>query len=222
MFTEQQEKWLKRVEELFLRFGIKSITMDDVARELGISKKTLYQFVDSKDDLVHKMLTLHIDQEKTTCKMLFGAAGSALEEMYLVMEGDMQQLKQMKTNILHDLQRYHHEAWQKVTEYQHGFLYQVVKNNLERGIREGLYRTDFDVDIVTKLHISGSIQLFNEDIFPHTQYKYEQVFREYMLHYLYGIVSETGLALLKRKFQSWNVSILKRTKLSICNYDFHS
>jgi AcrR family transcriptional regulator len=202
MFTEQQEKWLKRVDELFLRFGIKSITMDDVARELGISKKTLYQFVESKDDLVQKMLSRHIEQEKNTCKMLFAMAGNALEEMYIVIESDSQQLKQMKANIIHDLQRYHHEAWEKVTEYQRGFLYSVVHNNLERGIREGLYRTDFDVDIVTKLHISGSLQLFNEDIFPHSQYKYEQVFREYMLHYLYGIVSEKGLALLKSKFPS--------------------
>ncbi len=202
MITEQQEKWLKRVEELFLRFGIKSITMDDVARELGISKKTLYQFVESKDDLVQKMLTRHIEQEKTTCKMLFGAAGNALEEMYIVIEGDTQQLKQMKANIIHDLQRYHHEAWEKVSEYQRGFLYSVVRNNLERGIREGLYRSDIEVDIITKLHISGSIQLFNEDIFPHTHYKYDEVFRAFMLHYLYGIVSEKGLAHLKMKFDS--------------------
>ena len=201
-FTEQQEKWLKRVDELFLRFGIKSITMDDVARELGISKKTLYQFVESKDDLVQKMLTRHIEQEKTMCNMLFSAAANALEEMYIVIEGDTQQLKQMKANIIHDLQRYHREAWEKISEYQRGFLYSVVRNNLERGIREGLYRADFDVDIVSKLHISGSIQLFNDDIFPHTHYKYDQVFREYMLHYLYGIVSEKGLALLQRKFQS--------------------
>lgn len=199
MIIEQQEKWLKRVEELFLRFGIKSITMDDVARELGISKKTLYQFVESKDDLVQKMLTRHIEQEKTMCATRFDAAADALEEMYIVI-GDTQQLKQMKANIIHDLQRYHHEAWEKVSEYQRGFLYSVVRNNLERGIREGLYRSDFDIDIVTKLHISGSLQLFNDDIFPHTQYKYDQVFREYMLHYLYGIASEKGLAHLKSKF----------------------
>ena len=78
MFTEQQEKWLKRVEDLFLRYGIKSITMDDVARELGISKKTLYQFVDNKDDLVHKMLERHIAEEKTMCDQVCGEAGNAV------------------------------------------------------------------------------------------------------------------------------------------------
>ena len=139
--------------------------------------------------------------------MLFATASNALEEMYIVIEGDSQQLKQMKTNIIHDLQRYHPEAWERVTEYQRGFMYSVVRNNLERGIREGLYRSGFDVDIVTKLHISGSLQLFNEQIFPHSQYKYEQVFREYMLHYLYGIASEKGLALLKSKFPPSSVSL---------------
>lgn len=207
MFTEQQEKWLKRVDELFLRFGIKSITMDDVARELGISKKTLYQFVESKDDLVQKLLSRHIEQEKHTCEILFATASNALEEMYIVIDSDTQQLKQMKTNIIHDLQRYHHEAWQKVLQYQRGFLYTVVHNNLERGIREGLYRNDLDVDIITKLHIAGSLQLFNEDNFPSANYKYDQVFRQYMLHYLYGIASEKGLALLKSKFLPSSVSL---------------
>lgn len=200
MFTEQQEKWLKRVDELFLRFGIKSITMDDVARELGISKKTLYQFVESKDDLVQKLLSRHIEQEKNICEVLFASASNALEEMFLVIDSDTQQLKQMKANVIHDLQRYHHEAWIKVSQYQRGFLYTIVRGNIERGIGEGLYRSDIDVDIIAKLHIAGSLQLFNEDNFPSATYKYDQVFRQYMLHYLYGIVSEKGLAILKSKF----------------------
>ncbi len=207
MFTEQQEKWLKRVDELFLRFGIKSITMDDVARELGISKKTLYQFVENKDDLVHKLLSRHIEQEKQTCTLLFANAANAREEMYIVIESDTQQWNQMKTNIIHDLQRYHPEAWEKVVEYQRGFLYTVVRNNLERGITEGIYRSDLDVDIITKLHISGSLQLFNPALFPQEEYKYEIVFRQYMLHYLYGIVSEKGMAMLKSKIHPSSVSL---------------
>lgn len=199
MFTEQQEKWLKRVEDLFMRYGIKSVTMDDVARELGISKKTLYLFVDNKDDLVNKMLERHISAEKSECSRHLVTAGNAIEEMFLVMEANSQQLQQMKANVVYDLQKYHRDAWEKIQGFQRGFLYDVVRANLERGVREGYYRNDFDVDIVAKLHIALSFQLFDEDLFPQLTYSKESLFREYLLHYLYGIVSEKGLQILKAK-----------------------
>lgn len=199
MFTEQQEKWLKRVEDLFLRYGIKSISMDDVARELGISKKTLYQFVDSKDDLVNKMLERHINEEKNQCDRLFHVAGNAVEEMFLVIDSNAQQLQQMKANIVYDLQKYHRDAWEMIRDFQRSFLYGIVRKNLERGITEGLYRPDFNVDIVAKMHIALSFQMFDEDMFPQNTYPKTTLFREFLLHYLYGIVSDKGLLLLKAK-----------------------
>jgi AcrR family transcriptional regulator len=199
MFSEQQEKWLKRVEDLFLRYGIKSLTMDDVARELGISKKTLYLFVDNKDDLVNKMLEQHISTEKALCGQMFAEAANAIEEMFFVMEANAQQFQQMKANIVYDLQKYHRRAWEKVQDFQRGFLYSIVRANLERGVREGLYRSDFDIDIVAKLHIATTFQLFDEDLFPQLTYAKEKLFREHLLHYLHGIVSEKGMQLLKAK-----------------------
>jgi TetR/AcrR family transcriptional regulator, cholesterol catabolism regulator len=192
MFSEQQDKWLKRVEDLFLRLGIKSITMDDVARELGISKKTLYTFVESKDDLVKKVIERHIEQDKKDCAIMFSTAKNALEEMFFVMDSNAQQMTQMKANIVYDLQKYHRDAWEVMSEFQHGFLYQVVRANLERGVKEGLYRDDFDIDIMTRLHIGSSFLLFDETIFPQNTFKREVVFMEYLMHYLHGIVSEKG------------------------------
>lgn len=197
--TEQQEKWLKRVEEMFLRYGIKSITMDDVACELGISKKTLYTFVESKDDLVKKVLENHINGEKEMFDWMSKQAQNAIEEMFIVMEMNALQMAQMTSNIVYDLQKYHRAAWEIMEGFQKGFLYQVVRANLERGVQEGLYRPDFDLDIVTKLHIATSFQIFDEGYFPQNTYKKEIVFREYLLHYLYGIASEQGLKLIKEK-----------------------
>jgi AcrR family transcriptional regulator len=192
MFSEQEKKWLKRVEDLFLRLGIKSITMDDVARELGISKKTLYTFVESKDDLVKKMLEHYISQEKRGCEAMFHSAKNAIEEMFLVIEHNTQQMAQMKANVIHDLQKYHRDSWDMMRDYQQGFLYQIVRNNLERGVREGLYRDNFDIEIVTRFHIASSFQLFDETIFPQNTFKRDEIFKEYLLHYLHGILSEKG------------------------------
>jgi TetR/AcrR family transcriptional regulator, cholesterol catabolism regulator len=196
MFNEQQAKWLRQAETVFLRYGIKSITMDDVARELGISKKTLYQFVENKDDLVRKVLEHHIEVEKNNCIVEFARAANAVEEIMIVIDTNSTQLQQMKANIVYDLQKYHRDAWNMMQEYQQGFLYEIVSANLKRGVSEGLYRRDMNIDIVTKLHIVTSFQLFNEDIFPSDQYSKAVVFKEYLMHYLYGILSEKGVKML--------------------------
>jgi hypothetical protein len=133
------------------------------------------------------------------CDVLFRQVSNAIEELFIVIESNTQQIAQMKSNIVYDLQKYHRDVWEKMEAFQHDFLYQMVRANLERGVKEGLYRPDFDVDIVSKLHVATSFQLFNETIFPQPNYKKEVVFREYLLHYMYGIASEKGLQLIQEK-----------------------
>jgi AcrR family transcriptional regulator len=193
---EQQEKWLKRIEEAFLRYGVKSVTMDDVARELGISKKTLYQWVSNKEDLVRRVLAYFMEQEREQCEERKQRASNAVEEIFLVIEASARRMQMMKANVLYDLQKYHREAWERLREYQRGFLYGVVRANLERGMREGLYRSDLNVDIMARLHIATVFQLFDEDLFPRALYPRQELFRHYLTHYLYGIASERGLRLL--------------------------
>ena len=159
--------------------------------------------VESKDDLVKKVLERHIGKEKTDCEIMFRSAKNAIEEMFFVLENNSQQMTQMKANIVHDLQKYHRDAWEMMSEYQRGFLYQIVRANLERGVNEGLYRNDFDIDMVTRLHIAASLQLFDETIFPQNAFKRDVIFKEYLMHYLQGILSEKG-----RKFIQKHAAII--------------
>ncbi|MEO0005935.1 MAG: hypothetical protein RJA20_131, partial [Bacteroidota bacterium] len=93
MFTEQQNKWLRVAEGLFMRLGIKSVTMDDVARELGISKKTLYTFVDNKDDLVKQVVESYCEQKKKDHSERFSSAENAVEEMLMVITSSARQME---------------------------------------------------------------------------------------------------------------------------------
>lgn len=199
MISEQQEKWLKRVEDLFLRYGMKSLTMDDVARELGISKKTLYQFVDSKDDLVLKVMERHIQEDCSQADALRAESSDALDEILKVIHYNSIDLGRMKSNIVFEMQRYYPVAWEKMESFTWGFMYKIVVDNLNWGIRDGLYRSDFDADIVARLHMAAMLQLFDERIFPKPPYSLEKLFKEFMQHYLFGIVSEKGLQILKAK-----------------------
>ncbi len=199
MFTEQQDKWLRRTEDLFMRYGIKSLTMDDVARELGISKKTLYQFVESKDDLVIKVIERHLVEEKDRDCINQGDAENALHEIFMVLQQSSSDFQRMKSNLIYELQRFHRAAWEKIQDYQQKHLFQVVLDNLHRGVREGLYRDNFSPDIVARLHNASVFTLFDEAYFPSSKYSREEILREYLLHYLYGIVSDRGRELLNAK-----------------------
>lgn len=198
--ADQETHWLERVEDLFLRFGIKSQTMDDVSRELGISKKTLYQMVSNKDELVRKVLEHHISREKSNC-LNATAAANAIEEILIMTEANSQELSQMKANVLYDLQKYHREGWMLIRKFHYDFVYKMVCDNIARGRSEGLYRDDFDADLIAKLHLTTVFQLFDEELFPSSTISREVVFREYMMHYLHGIVSKEGLKFLQSKLQ---------------------
>jgi len=201
MLTEQQQGWINRVAELFLRFGIKALTMDDVARELGISKKTLYQFVSSKDDLVNRMVESHIQMERRRSEMIAQTATDALDEMMLVIREMMLDMQTMKANFIFDLQKYHRTAWDQVKMYQQDYMYKLVADNLRRGVQDGLYRDDFDVDVVARLHLGQVFAIFDESWFPKPPYTLEVLFNECMIGYLYSIVSESGRKAMVEKLQ---------------------
>ena len=190
---------MERVEGLFFRYGIKSLTMDDVAFELGISKKTLYQMVESKDDLVLKVLTHHISREKSNCLNLASNASNAIDEILIVLDTNSQELSQMRTNIINDLQKYHREGWMLIRNYHYEFVFQNIRDNIIRGRKEGLYRENFDVDIISKLHLATAFNVFDEQIFPDGTIPRVVLFKECMMHFLFGIISPKGLNYLKKK-----------------------
>jgi hypothetical protein len=105
----------------------------------------------------------------------------------------------MKTNVINDLQKYHRDAWQMVRKYQYEFVFKVIRQNILRGRGEGLYRDDFDLDIVAKMHLATVFNLFDPELFPDNQVSKLTLFKEYMMHYLHGIVSPKGLTYLKKK-----------------------
>jgi AcrR family transcriptional regulator len=190
---------LKHIEGLFMKYGIKSLTMDDVAADLGISKKTLYQWFDSKDDLVFKVLSHHISREKSQCLQMASMASNAIEEILILLDLNSNEMSQMKTNLVYDLQKYHREAWEMVRKFQHDFVFKIIKQNIIRGREEGFYRNDFDIDIITRLHLNAVFNMFDPELFPDNATTRITLFKEYTMHFLHGIISNKGLAFLKKK-----------------------
>ncbi|MFZ4544676.1 MAG: TetR/AcrR family transcriptional regulator [Saprospiraceae bacterium] len=183
--------------EMFFRYGIKSITMEDIARDLGMSKKTLYQYFENKNDLLMACMDLHDQQQKAQLYEIQGLATNAIDEMIRIANYLDQMLKQVSPTLIFDVQKYHREAWDKMNKMHNEDVYKEIYANLERGVREGLYRTDFDIDIIAKIYVNTSLLGTRPDVFSPKDYKMHEILKMNILYHLHGIVSEKGLSLLQ-------------------------
>lgn len=195
---EVKERILTKAADLFMRYGIRSITMDEIASQLGISKKTIYQFFTDKDDMVSAVIDLEIKRNEKECIQFRDDAADAVQEIFLAVEDLDEMLKYMNPLLLYDLEKHHPRAFLKLKEYKYQFLYQALLDNLRRGINEGGYRTDIQLDIVAKNRIESAFLVFNPDLFPHTRYKMSEVNFELAMLFLHGITTAKGKKLIEK------------------------
>jgi AcrR family transcriptional regulator len=193
---EELAKILDAAELLFRKYGIRSVTMSDIAAQLGMSKKTLYQYIDNKNELVEKILKKYIENEKLMCNQAADTAEDALQEMFSISIQVQRNIENMNPSLLFDLRKYHFEVWQLFEQHRKEFILSIMKNNLKRGIEEDIYRKDMDTEIISRIHI-GTINIFSDDeLLPPDQFPRPLLHKEFVLYHLYGIVSEKGRELM--------------------------
>ena len=195
---ESKAKILQGAAGLFLRYGVKSVTMDDIARELGISKKTLYQHVENKADLIEQTVQVYIEDEKKMIALIHKKADDAIHEMVILSRHIIQMFREMPSGLTYDLQKYHRKCWDLMESYNQSHIYGVIKDNIERGVEQGVYRNDLNPDIIAKLYVGKTSIIVDEDLFPLRNYNKEKLFEEYINYHLHGIASPKGLKLLEK------------------------
>jgi AcrR family transcriptional regulator len=190
---DQKEKILTVAKALFLQYGIKSVSMDDIARELGISKKTLYTVVGSKDILVKEVVKDHVKEESQIIHKIEIESKNALEIIFKITDHVNTFMRGMKPSITYDLKKYHRESWRIIEEEHHTFIEKTIKLNIERGIKEGLYRENIDPFVISKLYIANMELLTNEEIFSLKEHSMIALYAQKILYHLHGIVNNKGL-----------------------------
>lgn len=186
-----------KAEELFLQFGIRSVSMDDIANHLGMSKKTLYHYYVDKDELVNAVVGNHVNCIETDCLGCRQQAENAVHEIFIMMENIMDQFNNMNPMLLYDLEKFHFTAFQRFKEHKDKFLAEVIRKNLEWGIEEELYRDDMNVDIVTKFRLESLMIPFNVSVFPPGKYNLASTSEEIIRHFVYGIATIKGHKLIQ-------------------------
>jgi AcrR family transcriptional regulator len=186
----------QKADELFMKYGIRSVSMDDIANALGMSKKTIYQYFVDKDELVEAVVEADISNMQQDCASVMSDAKDAVHEIILSIDRLLEQFRNMNPMLIYDLEKFHFRGFQKFMEHKNKFLLQLIRNNMERGLAEGLYREDLNVDIMAKFRLESMMIAFNIDLYPPTKYSLADVSKEIIEHYVYGLASLKGYKLI--------------------------
>ncbi len=193
---------LSRTFELYHKYAIKSVTMDDVARELGISKKTLYQHVANKSELVEMVVRSEMEKAAQKHMSIQQMNLNAIEELFEVSKMMNEHLKRHNPALYYDLRKYYPKFYHEIRKHKREKAYESVLRNLKKGISEGLYRKEIKVEIIAKLYISRIEQNYEENIFSIEEVTSIEVFNEILIYHLHGICNEKGLEILRKKLNN--------------------
>ena len=187
----------EKAEELYMRFGIRSVSMENMADELGMSKKTLYQYFADKDELVEEVVKRHTQAIRQECEQIALEANDAIHEIFLIMERVMEDFRNMNPMVLFDLQKFHPKGFQRFSEYKNEFLLHFIRVNIERGIREGYYRSDVNLEIMSRFRLESMMIPFNISLYPPTQFNMAETAQLISENFIYGLASLQGHQLIQ-------------------------
>ena len=190
-----------------MQYGIRSVSMDDIANNLGMSKKTLYQYFADKDELVDAVVDGHIKEIQEDCMSCRLDAADAIHEIFITMERIMEEFSNMNPMLLYDLEKFHFKAYQRFREHKDKFLLQIIRNNIEWGIKDELYRDDINVDVLSKYRIESMMIPFNVAVFPPGKYNLAEISGIIIQNFTYGLATIKGHKLIQKYNEQRNKTL---------------
>jgi TetR/AcrR family transcriptional regulator, cholesterol catabolism regulator len=193
-----KKKILKAAENLFMKYGVRSISMDDISRHLSVSKKTLYQHFADKEDIVSMTCQAHIESMANQFLEITKNSKNAIDELAKISRCLKQNTEDTNPSLLFDLQKYHPKAWSVWVNHKNKFIRESVIRNLKQGIEEGYYRPELNVDIIAAMRIELVQLPFDDEIFPTSKYKIAEVQMHIFDHFVNGILTDKGRKLYQK------------------------
>ena len=201
---EKKLEIIERASFVYMKYGVKSVTMDDLARELGTSKKTIYKYFKDKQELINEIISIKVEMDSSVCGNCIQKSENAIDELIKISQLVIEQFRNVNPTVFFDLRKYHPDAWSKIEEHKWKFVRTIIYENVERGMRENIYRNDLNPDIIANLYVSTTDNVMNGEIFPWPAYKFQEVFFEMIQLYINGMSNDKGKAYLKKRLNQKN------------------
>ena len=190
-----------KATELFLNLGFKSVTMDEIASAMGISKKTIYTHFATKSHLVEEVAYNVFHTISQGIFEIQAHEENPILEMYEVKRFVMTFLKDEKSSPQYQLQKFYPKIFRDLKQKQFGFMQSCIKENLRKGIEQHLFRASIDIDFIARIYFHGMMATKDRDLFPLQQFSMNELTDYYLEYHLRGIATEKGLKQLDQLTQ---------------------
>ena len=170
--------------------------MDEIASQSGVSKKTIYQYYADKDELVDAVMEEEEKKVKSDSNECFDQSKDAVEEFLLTISRIYTRFSKMNPVIISDMERFHPKAHSRFQKMKYDHLFKVIQKNLQRGIEEGLYRSEIDTEVIARYRLESIMIPFNLSVYPPAKFSLAAVTKELMEHYLFGLATVKGHKLI--------------------------
>ena len=193
-----KEQILNKATEMFLTLGYKSVTMDEIATEMGISKKTIYQHFANKNDLVEASTMLLFQRISDGVDLIRAEEHNPIVEFFIIRDFLSHILKDETSSPLHQLQKFFPLIFKTLRDYQFDKMHACMYENIERGIASGFYRPDINIDFVSRIYFSGVVATKDAQVFPESLYKMDKLTLQFLDYHLRSLVTASGLEVLTK------------------------
>jgi len=188
----------------FKLLGFKSVTMDDIVRKIGISKKTLYELFKDKDELVLECIKYMLNDNQAQTEKALKSSINAIDQAINILIIMEKMIRGMNPVCYLDLQRFYPSAAKYLNDHKDSFMFQCISDNLKQGIEEGFYREDIDIEIISRFRMESALIVFQHDLFPQETYDIVKVNTQIFAHYIYGIASSKGHKMIESYLKKIN------------------
>ncbi len=178
--------------------------MDDVAKALGMSKKTLYQYYSDKDELVAEATQAHLDRERIEFDKIFRNSENSIKSLFLISQCMRKSLSEINPSVLFDLKRFYPKSWEYWTEFKDQYIFKSIVENIKKGIEEEYFRPEVNAEILANLRVMEIQVLFDRESFPSEKFNFMEVQMQLFNHFVYGITTEKGRKLYKEYLEKEN------------------
>ena len=193
-----ENRILFKARDLMLLNGVKHVTMDDIANQLGMSKKTIYQFYKDKDALVMAVVNFELEEQSSKCQRTQDTADNAVHEMFMLLEDIQQMFKNMNPMTMNEIAKYYPEAFARIQNHKDEFMHQIIKTNLIKGIEQGVYRKEIDPEILSIYRLETSFVPFNPQLYPFSKFDIGKVTLQIIENFIYEVMSLKGIELMEK------------------------
>ena len=190
---------LEKTVELFYEFGIRNLNMDDISRSLGMSKKTLYQYVKSKEDLIEKLFyydEMRWDEEMAILKV---DELNAIEILIQVSLKVFDEMGKFGPKIKFELKKYYEPIFQQFMIRKQNHIFSQISKNIEKGIAQGLYRSDVNIELIAGLYVRNLVMMHNNDFCFAENITFEEVFQVLFESHIRAISTPEGIAYFEKR-----------------------